>query len=271
MKDKGNYFSIGDVSKISGVHIKSLRYYDEIGVLRPAYVDPDTNYRYYTFQQIGVLDAIKACIELDISLKDFAKFTDNDGNIVHYSRMLEYGKKMATEKMRSIRANIKKIEVFQQEVERRQKMQNQNSQIIIDALQRKCFAKRIKGEIDETRYYDEFQVLLQEAAEAGFKTGYDLGKMFVYEGNSVKKYNYVTLSSLPRGKHENVIVIPAGQYLTKCIQQTRIQQAEDEFPDLFRTDYRRIVIERELFTGAYNTTNIEYELSCLLPVGESSK
>ena len=41
------YLSIGAVSKRKGVSIKSLRYYDRIGVLRPAYINKDTNYRYY--------------------------------------------------------------------------------------------------------------------------------------------------------------------------------------------------------------------------------
>lgn len=38
------YLSIGEMAKLSGVHIKSLRYYDRIGVLKPAYVDPKTNH-----------------------------------------------------------------------------------------------------------------------------------------------------------------------------------------------------------------------------------
>ena len=38
--------SIGDLSKLTGVNIKSLRYYEKIGVLLPAYVDPDSRYRY---------------------------------------------------------------------------------------------------------------------------------------------------------------------------------------------------------------------------------
>ena len=42
------YLSIGKVSKLKNVSIKSLRYYDKIGILRPAFVNAETNYSYYT-------------------------------------------------------------------------------------------------------------------------------------------------------------------------------------------------------------------------------
>jgi DNA-binding transcriptional MerR regulator len=38
-------FSIGEFSRLGGVSVRTLRHYDEIGLLRPATVDPDTGYR----------------------------------------------------------------------------------------------------------------------------------------------------------------------------------------------------------------------------------
>ena len=38
---------IGDFSKLSRVSIRMLRHYDEIGLLTPIRVDPDSGYRYY--------------------------------------------------------------------------------------------------------------------------------------------------------------------------------------------------------------------------------
>lgn len=38
---------IGLFSKLSRVSIRMLRYYDEMGLLCPAYIDPDSDYRYY--------------------------------------------------------------------------------------------------------------------------------------------------------------------------------------------------------------------------------
>ena len=41
-------FTIGEMSKLFGINIRTLRYYDSIGLLRTEYTDPDTGYRYYS-------------------------------------------------------------------------------------------------------------------------------------------------------------------------------------------------------------------------------
>lgn len=50
--------SIGTVAKIKGVSVKMLRYYDEIGLLKPRYVDPQTGYRYYESNQLLFIEFI---------------------------------------------------------------------------------------------------------------------------------------------------------------------------------------------------------------------
>ena len=39
---------IGDFSKINRVSVPTLRLYDELGILKPIYVDKESNYRYYS-------------------------------------------------------------------------------------------------------------------------------------------------------------------------------------------------------------------------------
>jgi hypothetical protein len=43
--------SIGSFSRVSGLTVKALRHYDEIGLLEPARVDEWTGYRYYRLEQ----------------------------------------------------------------------------------------------------------------------------------------------------------------------------------------------------------------------------
>ena len=43
---------IGDFSKLSRVSVRMLRYYDEIGLLKPAEIDRFTDYRYYSEAQL---------------------------------------------------------------------------------------------------------------------------------------------------------------------------------------------------------------------------
>jgi DNA-binding transcriptional MerR regulator len=61
-------FSIGEFGRLGGVSVRTLRHYDEIGLLRPATVDPDTGYRGYSAQQLGQLNRIFALKDLGLSL-----------------------------------------------------------------------------------------------------------------------------------------------------------------------------------------------------------
>lgn len=53
------YFTIGEISKFFNISIKTLRYYDEIGLLKPAYINKDNKYRYYSIEQFIKIDLIK--------------------------------------------------------------------------------------------------------------------------------------------------------------------------------------------------------------------
>ncbi|MFE0558831.1 MerR family DNA-binding transcriptional regulator [Paenibacillus sp. NPDC058910] len=43
---------ISAFAKVSGISIKTLRYYDELGLLKPAHVDEQSGYRYYSEEQL---------------------------------------------------------------------------------------------------------------------------------------------------------------------------------------------------------------------------
>ena len=64
------YYSIGEVAKITNVSIQTLRYYDKIGIFKPAYIDPENNYRYYKDGQLFYLDIIKSLKFIGTSLED---------------------------------------------------------------------------------------------------------------------------------------------------------------------------------------------------------
>ena len=67
---KQNYFTIGEVSKMIHLPVRTLHYYDEIGLFKPAYVDPATNYRYYSELQLANMDLIKSLKYIGTSLND---------------------------------------------------------------------------------------------------------------------------------------------------------------------------------------------------------
>jgi DNA-binding transcriptional MerR regulator len=68
-------YRIGEFAELGGVSAKTLRFYDEIDLLRPASVDPRTRYRLYHSQQLQDLAAIVALKELGISLAEVRELT----------------------------------------------------------------------------------------------------------------------------------------------------------------------------------------------------
>jgi DNA-binding transcriptional MerR regulator len=69
-------FKIGDFSRLSRVSIKALRFYDELGLLKPARVDESSSYRYYSASQLTRLNRILALKDMGLSLEQIALLLD---------------------------------------------------------------------------------------------------------------------------------------------------------------------------------------------------
>lgn len=65
-----NRFSIGEMAKLHQTTIKTLRYYDEIGLLKPIQIDVKNGYRYYLTEQFEQLNTIQYLKELGFSLNE---------------------------------------------------------------------------------------------------------------------------------------------------------------------------------------------------------
>ena len=70
-------FSIGQVAKLFGVSVGTLRHYEAAGLLTPQSVDPQTGYRWYSTRQFEVLNTIRYLRALDMPLAQIALFLQN--------------------------------------------------------------------------------------------------------------------------------------------------------------------------------------------------
>lgn len=68
--------SISEMARLSGVSVRTLHYYDEIGLLKPSEVISDTGYRYYDEEAIAQLQQILFYRELDFPLKEIVKMME---------------------------------------------------------------------------------------------------------------------------------------------------------------------------------------------------
>lgn len=105
MKD---YLTISEFARLRNVNINSLLYYERLGILLPAFVDPDSKYRYYAPEQLSTLDIIQMCIKLDIPLKELKQYQQEDA--YWQKKMLEDGRRIAEDKIHRLQTDLKKIE-----------------------------------------------------------------------------------------------------------------------------------------------------------------
>lgn len=71
-------FRIGEFAHICQVTVKTLRYYDEIGLVKPGRIDPLTGYRYYTMSQLPRLNRVLALKDLGLSLEEITLILNDD-------------------------------------------------------------------------------------------------------------------------------------------------------------------------------------------------
>ncbi|MFA5904051.1 MAG: MerR family transcriptional regulator [Desulfobacula sp.] len=65
-----NEFTIGEISRLHHIPIKTLRYYDSVDLFKPAMKNVDNKYRYYSIEQFEMLNSIKFLRHLGYSIND---------------------------------------------------------------------------------------------------------------------------------------------------------------------------------------------------------
>jgi len=73
-----NQYKIGEFSKLAKMTVKTLRYYDEVGLLTPNYIDPFTGYRYYQTDQLTQAQKISELRQLGISIEDIRRIYNGE-------------------------------------------------------------------------------------------------------------------------------------------------------------------------------------------------
>lgn len=107
--DKQNLFSIGDVAKLFHLSVSSLRHYEDIGLVTPEYIAPDSGYRYYGAKQFEVLNSIRYLRVLDMPLTEIAEFLGNrDVELMEEKLLLQ--KQVVIAKQEELRRIERKIE-----------------------------------------------------------------------------------------------------------------------------------------------------------------
>jgi len=109
-------FKIGEFSKLTQVSIRMLRYYDEMGLLKPAEIDKFTNYRLYSTEQISALNKIIFLRDLGFNVSEIATALNHWDNKYIISQL--ENKRLGIENMiKSEQDKLLKIELAKKDIQ----------------------------------------------------------------------------------------------------------------------------------------------------------
>ena len=105
-------FTIGEFSKVTGLTVKTLRFYHEEGLLAPAYVDPQTGYRHYDERQAETARAIAFLRSLEFpvaKIRDLLAGADDDQGLLD---AVERHKAVIAEQIKRLRRVARSLDEF---------------------------------------------------------------------------------------------------------------------------------------------------------------
>lgn len=150
--------SIGDFSMICRVSKKTLRYYAEIGLLMPVYVNDITGYRYYSEEQVKTMLFIQKLKCYRFSLKEIKELIEDETQLLN---VLEAKKEQLNAEMVSLEMHLKEITEDIKTLKRKDDVYNITLVDVntMSLLTSKCYADECEV---EGAYKEHFSKLLKK-------------------------------------------------------------------------------------------------------------
>jgi DNA-binding transcriptional MerR regulator len=103
-------FKIGEFSRLSRVSVRMLRYYDQLGLLKPSQTDRLTSYRYYSADQLPRLNRILALQDLGFTLQQIGGLLDEDLPVEELRGMLKLKRAEVEQGIQAEQARLARLE-----------------------------------------------------------------------------------------------------------------------------------------------------------------
>lgn len=132
-------FKIGEFARLTQVSAKALRLYDEMGLLKPVRVDPFTDYRYYSADQLPRLHRIIALKELGFTLEQIKPLLADNVSAEQIKGMLMLKRAEASQAMQAEHERLMRIEARLHLIELEGRMSN------YEVIVKNVAAERVAG------------------------------------------------------------------------------------------------------------------------------
>ena len=224
-------YLVGEVSKITGVSKDCLRFWDKIDLLKPKYVDPNNNYRYYTYDQFWSIDIITCCRSLNISIDKIREILNTSSNDL-VLELLEEKKKEAEELSRYFQQVGEDIDWYVEQDKRMRHIKTVNHVTVKHFPRRMVIYSHNKEEMHA--YHLKLQELCQKVVPHSTSIrrnyGFILNPKKLGDGAFEKLGEYIQFDSSVIGDvgAEYLTVLPEGDYA--CCTLNVINQRADFSP-----------------------------------------
>jgi DNA-binding transcriptional MerR regulator len=109
---------VGDFSQLGQVSVRTLQYYDERGLLKPAEIDDWTGYRFYSVEQLPRLNRILALKDLGFSLDQISRLVEDDVPAEQLRGMLAMKQAEIERQLSESHARLARVEARLRQIER---------------------------------------------------------------------------------------------------------------------------------------------------------
>ena len=144
-------YSIGEFSKVTGLTVKTLRFYHEKGLLVPSSVNDTSGYRFYDESKVEKARVIMRLREMEFSLEDIAAVLGECTDEAEVLNYLEHQKEILQQRIREDRDIVRSLnEIIAREREARQLLEHTSFGVEERALEPMLIAGiRMKGKYSD--------------------------------------------------------------------------------------------------------------------------
>ncbi len=209
------FFPIGEISKLFNINKKTLRYYDEIDLFKPSYVDKHNKYRYYSIDQFECLETIQYLKELGLTLSKI-RYHLNTFNLASIIDSLEYENQI-------IEARIDELKQIQDKIGKKiAQIQDATKFDFLDKIRALELEERTVVKYDETISYEDVELLVRKLAKVSeYKVSLTYGDVGIsVSSENLRNRIYTKYSSafviVEEGEYDKdlIKVFPKGTYLS---------------------------------------------------------
>ena len=210
------YFSVGELSKLTNVPIQTLRYYDKMGLLKPAYINKQNNYRYYSINQFIKIDLLKQCKLIGLSLKEIEELLKDEITSDSMIKIIDKQRKVLDEKIKEMESIKAYINFLEGRIEESKKV-SENEIFIKENNER--VVRKYNCEIKNQKDLElNLRRVLLDAEKDNCIMNYEI--VFEAPLELIKKENRTEYTAIMLYNNEKLekntrnVILPRGKYLT---------------------------------------------------------